>query len=120
MPWMVFYQQSAVVEKKLTLEELPAARLDTAVGRNAHADHHGRGAGCRRSHARARGGRRFNCRPCRRSPRRSRPFLLGETTGKLLFGLGLTGSALVATIVVTLTRPHATLSEVLGGQKHLA
>src|SRR5258708_1340490 len=32
MPWMVFYQQSAVVEKKLTLEDQPAARLDTAFG----------------------------------------------------------------------------------------
>jgi Mn2+/Fe2+ NRAMP family transporter len=40
------------------------------------------------------------------------PFL-GETTGKLLFGLGLTGSAVVATIVVTLTAAR-TLSEVLG------
>src|SRR5476649_393709 len=32
MPWMVFYQQSAVVEKKLTVADLPAARWDTAVG----------------------------------------------------------------------------------------
>src|SRR5712692_8496486 len=38
---------------------------------------------------------------------------LGETTGKLLFGLGLSGSAIVATIVVTLTAAR-TLSEVLG------
>ena len=32
MPWMVFYQQSSVVEKKLTLADLPAARLDTCIG----------------------------------------------------------------------------------------
>src|SRR5712692_10571809 len=32
MPWMVFYQQSAVVEKGLTVGDLPAARLDTAFG----------------------------------------------------------------------------------------
>src|SRR5436190_14529368 len=32
MPWMVFYQQSAVVEKGLSLADLPAARLDTAFG----------------------------------------------------------------------------------------
>src|SRR5437879_1120299 len=38
---------------------------------------------------------------------------LGEATGKLLFGLGLSGSAMVATIVVTLTAAR-TLSEVLG------
>ncbi|MDE2334190.1 MAG: divalent metal cation transporter [Rhodospirillales bacterium] len=32
MPWMVFYQQSAVAEKRLRPEDLSAARLDTAVG----------------------------------------------------------------------------------------
>ena len=32
MPWMVFYQQSAVVEKNLTTEDLAAARWDTAIG----------------------------------------------------------------------------------------
>jgi Mn2+/Fe2+ NRAMP family transporter len=32
MPWMVFYQQSAVVEKKLTTADLTAARWDTAIG----------------------------------------------------------------------------------------
>src|SRR5271167_666531 len=32
MPWMVFYQQSAVVEKKLTTDDLRAARWDTAFG----------------------------------------------------------------------------------------
>jgi Mn2+/Fe2+ NRAMP family transporter len=46
------------------------------------------------------------------------PFL-GEFTGKLLFGLGLSGSALVATIVVTLTAAR-TLSEVLGAKHSLA
>ena len=40
------------------------------------------------------------------------PFL-GEATGKILFGLGMAGSALVATIVVTLTAAR-TLGEVLG------
>ena len=40
------------------------------------------------------------------------PFL-GESTGKLLFALGMTGSALVATIVVTLTVAR-TLGEILG------
>ena len=41
----------------------------------------------------------------------------GQTTGKLLFDLGLSGAAVVATIVVTLTAAR-TLSEVLG-TKHL-
>src|SRR6202011_2256023 len=46
------------------------------------------------------------------------PFL-GETTGNLLFGLGLSGSAVVATIVVTLTAAR-TLSEVMGVKHSLA
>jgi NRAMP (natural resistance-associated macrophage protein)-like metal ion transporter len=32
MPWMIFYQQSATVDKKLRPRDLPLARLDTAIG----------------------------------------------------------------------------------------
>ncbi|MBV8150828.1 MAG: divalent metal cation transporter [Candidatus Eremiobacteraeota bacterium] len=32
MPWMIFYQQSATVDKRLRAEDLPFARLDTAFG----------------------------------------------------------------------------------------
>jgi Mn2+/Fe2+ NRAMP family transporter len=32
MPWMIFYQQSAVVDKGLRLTDLPFARIDTALG----------------------------------------------------------------------------------------
>ena len=32
MPWMIFFQQSAVVEKGLTADDLPMARRETAVG----------------------------------------------------------------------------------------
>ncbi len=32
MPWMIFYQQSAVVDKRLRPDHLTAARWDTAVG----------------------------------------------------------------------------------------
>lgn len=31
-PWMLFYQMSAIVEKRLTPKDLPLAKLDTAVG----------------------------------------------------------------------------------------
>ena len=31
-PWMIFFQQSAVVDKGLTTADLPQARLDTAIG----------------------------------------------------------------------------------------
>lgn len=32
MPWMIFYQQSAVVDRKLTLQHLKGARWDTLTG----------------------------------------------------------------------------------------
>jgi Mn2+/Fe2+ NRAMP family transporter len=32
MPWMIFYQQSAIADKRLGPEHLTAARVDTAVG----------------------------------------------------------------------------------------
>lgn len=32
MPWMLFYQQAATVEKGLRIEDLPAARTETLVG----------------------------------------------------------------------------------------
>jgi Mn2+/Fe2+ NRAMP family transporter len=32
MPWMIFYQQSATVDKGLTVKNLPYARVDTAIG----------------------------------------------------------------------------------------
>jgi len=32
MPWRIFYQQSAVADKRLRPEHLPAARWDTAIG----------------------------------------------------------------------------------------
>lgn len=32
MPWMIFYQQSAIVDKHLTIEEINRERHDTAIG----------------------------------------------------------------------------------------
>jgi NRAMP (natural resistance-associated macrophage protein)-like metal ion transporter len=32
MPWMIFYQQSATVDKKLQVDDIGAARADTAIG----------------------------------------------------------------------------------------
>ena len=32
MPWMIFYQQSATVDKKLKVDDMPLARADTAIG----------------------------------------------------------------------------------------
>jgi Mn2+/Fe2+ NRAMP family transporter len=32
MPWMIFFQQSAVIDKGLTVEHLKSSRIDTAIG----------------------------------------------------------------------------------------
>ena len=111
MPWMVFYQQSAVVEKKLTLEDIPAARWDTAFGAIvtqvimaavliATAATLGK----------ANSGIALDT--VQQIAQAITPFL-GQGTGKILFAMGMIGSALVATIVVTLTAAR-TVGEVLG------
>jgi Mn2+/Fe2+ NRAMP family transporter len=111
MPWMVFFQQSSVVEKKLTIEDQPAARLDTAFGAVLTQVIM---AAVLVATAATLGGKTQSgsLDTVQQIAQAITPFL-GETTGKLLFGLGLAGSALVATIVVTLTAAR-TLSEVLG------
>ena len=39
MPWMIFYQQGAVIDKKLTAGTIRKARHDTATGAPHPADH---------------------------------------------------------------------------------
>ncbi|MBY0574721.1 MAG: divalent metal cation transporter [Undibacterium sp.] len=111
MPWMVFYQQSAVVEKKLTINDLSTARWDTAFGAvitqvimaavliatAATLGNTNSGAALD---------------TVQQIAQAITPFL-GDGTGKILFAMGMTGSALVATIVVTLTAARS-LGEVLG------
>jgi Mn2+/Fe2+ NRAMP family transporter len=111
MPWMVFYQQSAVVEKKLTIDDLSAARWDTALGAAATqlimaavliataATIGGSGGG-------------ITLDTVQQIADAITPSL-GVGTGRILFALGMSGAALVATIVVTLTAARA-LGEVLG------
>ena len=115
MPWMVFYQQSAVIEKGLVEADLFAARADTAVGSvvtqlimaavlvaTAAALSHGpaKSLGTVQQIADALTG------------------VLGATAGRLCFGLGVAGAAIVAAIVVTLTAAR-TLGEMLGYEHSL-
>ena len=111
MPWMVFYQQSAVVDKKLNLSHLKAARWDTAIGAvitqlimaavliatAATIGQKNPGASLDTVH---------------QISNALIPFL-GDTAGKLLFAIGMTGAALIAAIVVSLTAAW-TLGEVTG------
>ena len=116
MPWMVFFQQSSIVEKKLTTADLPAARLDTAFGAIltqlimaavliATAATIGKANG---EHA---------LETIQQITEAVTPFL-GQIGGKVLFALGMTGAAMVATIVVTLTAAR-TLGEALGVKHRL-
>ena len=111
MPWMVFYQQSAVADKKLRPEHFTAARWDTAIGavitqlvmaavliaaaatlavRHAHGD------------LNTVGGLSAALTP-----------YLGVGFGKLVFGLGIIGAGMVAAIVASLALAWG-LGEVTG------
>lgn len=111
MPWMVFFQQSSIVEKKLTAGDLGPARMDTAIGAVltqlimaavliAVAATLGKAGG---DHA---------LDTVEEISEAITPFL-GKVGGDILFALGMSGAALVATIVVTLTAAR-TLAEVIG------
>jgi Mn2+/Fe2+ NRAMP family transporter len=110
MPWMVFYQQSAVVEKRLGVGDLAAARWDTAAGAVVTQVI----MACVLIATAATIGREqpVALDTVQQIAAAITPYV-GEHTGRVLFALGMTGSALVATIVVTLTAARA-LGEVLG------
>jgi Mn2+/Fe2+ NRAMP family transporter len=117
MPWMVFYQQSAVIEKKLTCLNLKVARWETAIGAvitqavmasvliavaatigktNPHA----------------------SLDTVQQISESLTPFL-GSNLGRIAFAFGMSGAALVATIVVALTAAWG-VGEVTGYRRSLA
>ena len=100
MPWMVFYQQSAVADKKLQPHEYAHARWDTAIGAVL---------------TQVVMAAVLVVAAATLAPAHSRAVLdsvgqiaealtptLGPTLGRTLFGLGILGAALVAAIVVSL------------------
>lgn len=118
MPWMVFYQQSAVVDKGLDLADLKVARVDTAIGAvvtqlimaavlvTTGAVLGAGGAG---------GGAQLDSVP--RIAEALTP-ALGYEVGRVVFAMGLAGAALVATVVVCLTAAWG-LGEVAGYKRSL-
>lgn len=111
MPWMIFFQQSAVVNKGLTIDHMKTSRMDIALGAvltqvivaavliftastigkvNPHASLE---SVTDISHA--------------MTP------LIGDMSGRVLFALAMAGAAIVATIVVSLTTVWG-ISEMLG------
>ncbi len=117
MPWMVFYQQSAVVEKRLRVADLASARTETAVGAVltqlimaavlvATATTIGR----------TNPGAPLDT--VQQISEALTPFL-GHTAGRIVFAVGMSGAALVATIVVSLTAAWG-VGEVAGYNHSLA
>jgi NRAMP (natural resistance-associated macrophage protein)-like metal ion transporter len=115
-PWMVFYQQSATVDKKLRPDDMPAARADTAIGAIltqfltaavliaaaatfASRDHRGSLASI---------GQISNAL----SP------ALGQGAGRLVFGIGVLGASFVAAIVSSLALAWG-VGEVAGYRRSL-
>ncbi len=116
MPWMIFYQQSAVIDKGLDIRHLKHARWDTAIGAiitqavmaavliitAATIGKTNPGAPLDTVH---------------QISEAITPFL-GTTAGHLLFALGISGAAFVAAIVVSLTAAWG-LGEVTGYRRSL-
>jgi Mn2+/Fe2+ NRAMP family transporter len=100
MPWMVFYQQSAVADKGLRPEQYTAARWDTAVG--AVLTQLIMAAVLMVTAAVLWAGR--STAPLNTVGQIAQALTptLGETLGRTVFGLGILGAAMVAAIVVAL------------------
>jgi Mn2+/Fe2+ NRAMP family transporter len=116
MPWMIFYQQSAVLDKGLGTKHLNPARWDTAIGAiitqcvmAAVLIATAATIGKTNPHA-----------PLNTVHQISDALTpsLGVFAGKLLFAIGMTGAAMVATIVVSLTAAWG-LGEVMGFRRSL-
>jgi len=101
MPWTVFYQQSALIDKGLGLQHLKAARIETLIGailcQCVTAAVLIAAAACIKLADPATG--------LSSVPQIADAFTgaLGHTVGRIVFVIGMAGGALVATIVVCLT-----------------
>jgi Mn2+/Fe2+ NRAMP family transporter len=116
MPWMIFYQQSAVVDKGLRPQDLRAARLDTALGAVIT-----QVIMCAILIAAAATigivGTHGSLSTVQDISATMTPFL-GPVAGRLLFALGVSGAALLGAIVVSLTAAWG-LGEVAGFRRSL-
>jgi Mn2+/Fe2+ NRAMP family transporter len=116
MPWMVFYQQGAVIDKKLSRGDLRVARMDTLMGAivtqiimisviiaTASASSHARTT--------------LQVNSVANIVDSLQP-LLGSVGSKILVGLGIGGAGLIAAIVVSLAGAWG-VGEALGIKKSL-
>ena len=116
MPWMIFYQQSAVVDKGLEVKHLKAARIDTMIGAIITQLIM---AAILVTTAATIGKTNPNTplNDIQQISEALTPFL-GSTAGHILFGLGMLGASMVSAIVVSLTAAWG-LGEVTGYRRSL-
>ncbi len=116
MPWMIFYQQSAIADKKLRIEHYNAARWDTAIG--AVVTQLVMIAVLVAAAATiAPNAPQASLSTVGEMSNALTPFL-GYQVGRLVFGLGVLGAALVAAIVSSLALAWG-LGEVAGYRRSL-
>jgi len=116
MPWMVFYQQSAVADKKLRPAQYTAARWDTAIG--AVLTQVVMAAVLLVAAATLWAGHLSPPLDTVGQVADALTPFLGMTLGRTLFGLGMLGAAMVAAIVVALAAAWG-LGEVTGYRRSL-
>jgi Mn2+/Fe2+ NRAMP family transporter len=116
MPWMIFYQQSAIADKRLAPDHLTAARVDTAVG--AVVTQLVMAAvlvACAATIGKA--GVNPSLDTVGDMSAALTP-LLGAASGRLVFSLGVLGAGMVAAIVASLALAWG-LGEVAGYKRSL-
>jgi len=99
-PWMIFYQQSAIADKKLRLDQLKAAQWDTAIGAALTQCLTGAVLVAAAATLSA-GGVSTGIGSVGEISNALLP-LLGENIGRLVFSAGVLGASLVAAIVCSL------------------
>ncbi|MFA7266578.1 MAG: divalent metal cation transporter [Candidatus Nanopelagicales bacterium] len=116
MPWMIFYQQSAVVDKGLTTADITASRWDTAVGSVVtQLIMISMLVTCAATLWANNGTTDLNT--VEQISEAITPYL-GDFAGRVLFSVGITGAALVAAIVACLTAAWG-LGELTGYKRTL-
>jgi len=113
MPWMIFYQQSASVERGLKEEDLKMERLETAIG--ACLTQLVMISAIVTTAGTIWDGHLPSATQINSIPDISAAITphLGATAGRILFSLGMIGGAMIGAIVVTVTASW-TLGEVVG------
>jgi len=122
MPWMIFYQQSAIADKKLKIKHLKFSRIETAIGAVitqvvmsaiiiALAATIGKG------HEFGLATTAASLKNIEQISAAITPFL-GDNIGRVMFALGMLGASLIATIVVLLTAAWS-VGELIGWRRSL-